>query len=71
MTLKQALESGYTLGDTRLHMGYVSRRVNPDEQPVMVAGGSRRGELYVELPNWKSTNYYIRQYLVRRKENDR
>lgn len=64
MTYAQALENGYRDGDLMYFQGYVSRRVNQGEQPVMIAGGTRKGELYVELPNWRSTNFSFRQYLI-------
>lgn len=63
MTLRQALDKGYTMGDTAYFRGYVSRKINPDCQPVKTAGGRRAGELYVELPCWQSSQYAIRQYL--------
>lgn len=57
MTFKEALNSGYRLADQRWFLGYVSRKVNIDDQPVLIAGGSRKGEPYVELPNWRSTRF--------------
>lgn len=63
MTYKEALQSGYTNGDLMWQRKYVSRKVNAENQPVLVAGGSRSGQLYVELPAWNSTNYSFRQYL--------
>ena len=68
MTYKQALLSGYTHGDRRCANGYRSRRCDPDEQPVMYAKGTRRGQPYVELPLWSSNRYHIRQYLIPPKE---
>lgn len=65
MTFKEALNSGYRLADRRWFRGYVSRRVSINDQPVLIAGGSRRGEPYVDLPCWSSTTYHIRQYLVK------
>lgn len=64
MTYDEALANGYRDGDLMYFQGYVSRRVDQGEQPVMIAEGSRKGELYVELPNWRSTNFSFRQYLV-------
>ena len=65
MTLNEALNAGYKLGDVRLQLGYVSRRCDPGNQPVLKAGSYRRGELYVLLPNYNSTRYCYRQYLVK------
>ena len=33
------------------------------KQPLHMAGGTRLGEFYVELPAEKSTRYHVRQYL--------
>lgn len=65
MTYAEAKAQGYKDAGQTWFRGYVSRRVNPDNQPVKVAGGSRKGELYVELPSWESTTYSIRQYLAK------
>lgn len=65
MTYMEALSQGYVQGDTKLSRGYTSRKVDPATQPVLVASGSRHGDLYVELPNPDSTYYgTIRQYLT-------
>lgn len=66
MTYEEALELGYRWGDRRYSRGYVSRRANPIYNPVKRAGkrGTRAGQLYVDLPNYHSTRYHIRQYLV-------
>lgn len=63
MTYADALTQGYTLTDQTYFRGYVSRRVDPSKQPIKIAGGTRSGELFVELPYWHSTTYSIRQYL--------
>lgn len=55
--------AGYTDADLQWTRGYVSRKCNQDEQPVEVAGGRRKGDLYVLLPSWQSTTYCLRQYL--------
>lgn len=65
MTYAEAKNNGYKPADQAYFRGYVSRKVNADYQIVKVAGGSRNGQLYVELPCWDSTNYAIRQYLVK------
>lgn len=64
MTYKEAKAKGYKDGRTAYQRGYVSRKINIENQPVLKSG---RGELYVLLPNWNSTQYCIRQYLT--KEN--
>lgn len=65
MTYMDAIKAGYKDGDTTCQRGYISRRADPDAQPVRVAGGSRKGQLYVLLPCYCSTQYYIRQYLYK------
>lgn len=65
-TYGEAIEMGYSLGDTAWTRGYVSRRSEQvcDDTPIHVAGGSRQGELYVLMPSWESTTYCRRQYLT-------
>lgn len=63
MTYEEAIKKGYTDADTKYQRGYISRKVNTMEQPVQEARGSRKGELYVLLPCFTSTQYCIRQYL--------
>lgn len=65
MTMREAFDAGYVRGDLRLQLGYVSRKVNGYDQEVQTAGGYRHGELYVLLPNFRSTRYCYRQYLVK------
>lgn len=64
MTYFEAIENGYTNGEQAYHRGYISRRIDQSSQPVKIAGGSRKGQLYVELPCWQSSQYIIRQYLI-------
>lgn len=66
MTYAEALKAGYVPAGTALQRGYISRRANPDEQEVHVAGGTRHGQLYVLLNNPRSNRYCTRQYLRRR-----
>lgn len=61
--LLEALQSGYTLGNRTSHRGYISRKVDQNNQPIKRAGGSRAGQLYIELPRFDSSQYYYRQYL--------
>lgn len=65
MTYADAIKAGYKEADTKYQRGYISRRADPDAQPVRVAGGSRKGQLYVLLPCYRSTQYCIRQYLYK------
>ena len=60
MTYANAIAAGYQTGKTSYQRGYVSRKINPDNQPVLTS----RGKLYVLLPCWHTTQYCIRQYLI-------
>lgn len=62
-TLEDAVMSGYYPGADYWQMGYVSRKVDEDDQPVLVAAGKRHGQLFVLLPAWRTTNFCVRQYL--------
>lgn len=62
MTYSEAKNRGYKDSRQSYQRGYVSRRVNPDNQLVLISG---RGEMYVLLPCWTSTQYCIRQYLYK------
>ena len=62
-TYEDALAQGYTNSFTSLQRGYVSRKMDAATAPVMVASGNRKGQLYVILPCWQSSQYCIRQYL--------
>lgn len=68
MTYKEALEQGYENADWKWERRYISRCCDPGEQPVWTAGGTRHGEKYVLLPSWRSTQYCVRQYLKKKKE---
>lgn len=63
MTYDEALKAGYRDGVQRYFRDYVSRKVDIGKQPVKTAGGRRKGQLYVELPCFLSSQYAIRQYL--------
>ena len=71
MTYREAIENGYTDADTKYQRGYVSRKANTKEQPVQEAGGSRKGQLYVLLPCFTSTQYCIRQYLRKEEKGNK
>lgn len=62
-TLNEALDAGYVRGEMKYQRGYISRRADIGEAPVHVAGGRRKGELYILLPCYHSTTYCMRQYL--------
>lgn len=64
-TYAEAIAQGYKDGAQQWQRGYISRRQNSTAAPVHVAGGKRRGQLYVLLPSHKSTNYCVRQYLIK------
>ncbi len=38
MTYADAIKAGYKIADTKYQRGYISRRADPDAQPVRVAG---------------------------------
>lgn len=71
MTWGKAKSAGWRFrpGDLTLQKGYVSRkREVTDSTPVYKAGGSRKGELFILMPNWKSTTFCFRQYLEKAKD---
>lgn len=65
-TLGEALAQGYTIGETMTQNKYVSRKteINDDTPLIECKANHRKGQLYYELPNWKSTRYSYRQYLI-------
>ena len=66
MTLQEAFDAGYKIGDRKYQRGYASRKVPKFEDiPVFVAGGRRKNELYILVPCWGSTRYCYRQYLYK------
>lgn len=65
MTYIEALNNGYKTLDMKLFRGYISRKINKDNQPVKKAGGNRKGQYYIEIPNWNSTRYSYRLYLTK------
>lgn len=64
-TYEEAKTQGYSIAFLRYQRGYISRNTNIDKAPVMVAGGARKGMLYVLVPCWKSTQYCQRMYLTK------
>ena len=66
MTLQEAIDAGYKIGDRKMQRGYVSRKIpNCSDIQVFVAGGRRKNELYILVPCWGSTRYCYRQYLYK------
>ena len=64
LNYRQALNNGWSCGDMTKTRKYVSRKIDPYNQPVKIAGGYRKGQYYVELPYWSSSRYSIRLYLI-------
>ena len=64
MTFQEALASGWTLSGSAWARGYVSRKIDVMKQPLHMAGSTRLGQFYVDLPAEKSTRYHVRQYLT-------
>lgn len=64
MTFAEARKQGYICGDTTYTQGYISRRAfDIDKARIHVAGGSRKGQLFVLIPCYNSTRFCLRQYL--------
>lgn len=64
MLVKSDLMSlGYYVDDTKWAQGYISRNVDSALTRVKVGSGRRKGQLYVDVPSWESTQYHIREYL--------
>lgn len=61
MKYSEALKKGWKEGRVAWARGYISRKVNQMDQLVY---RSARGEYYVELPSWQSSQYFHRQYLT-------
>lgn len=70
MTYWEALNSGYRVSCIKWQRKYVSRKVDIMDQPVKFAGGSRKGQPYIELPSWQSTQYSLRAYLEKEDAQD-
>jgi hypothetical protein len=65
MTYAEAKALGYKESDRKLFRGYVSRKSDPMGREVKIARGKRKGQLYVELANFSSSQYSYRQYLTK------
>lgn len=66
MTYAEAIASGYVEADRKYTRSYVSRKIRIEDQPVKLAGGNRKGQLYVLAPCFTSSQYCYRVYLTRR-----
>lgn len=66
MTVREAMGQGYRVCDVKWQRGYISRKTEVMEQPMLTAGGNRKGELYFVKPSFSSTNYCLRVYLRKR-----
>lgn len=64
-TYADAIRAGYREIGQAYQRGYVSRRTARDTLPIRVAGGNRRGELFVLAPCFRSTQYAVRVYLAK------
>ena len=63
MTLHEALLNGYKVREYKYQRGYVSRKINLANQPVLTGKGYRKNQLYVLIPCFTSTQYCFRAYL--------
>lgn len=57
--------AGYRVVGSAFARGYVSRKIDVNEQEIKVAGGSRKGQLYYEAPTYLSTQYHKRVYIAK------
>lgn len=64
-TYGEALRAGYIESSLRWERGYVSRQSLLDTLPIKVAGGKRKGQIYVSLPVYTSSRFCYRQYLTK------
>lgn len=61
MTYAEVKANGWKDGHTAYAKGYISRKVDIDNQPVKQTA---RGWYYIEKPAYNTTQYYVRQYLI-------
>ena len=64
-TYSEAMAMGYHEADTTWQRGYVSRMKNKCNNKVRIAGGHRKGQLYILIPSDTSTQFCMRQYLTK------
>ena len=69
MTYGEAIANGYREKDVTYTRGYLERKTDNSEREVKTVkrsgGGRHKGDLYVEIPCYHSTNYHYRVYLAR------
>ena len=64
-TYGEALKQGWQKTHAAWQRGYVSRKIDVNNQPIKLAGGFRHGQFYVNLPSWGATQYCLRQYIAK------
>lgn len=62
-TYGEAMAAGWVETNSSWCRGYVSRKSDINNAAIQVASGSRKGEYFVMLPSWQSSQYCVRQYL--------
>lgn len=64
-TFKEAKEMGWVVYDVMTCAGYLSRRIDIDNQPIILSKkGARSGEYYFKTPNYQETGYHYRNYIA-------
>lgn len=64
-TYGEAIASGYITADRKYSRGYISRKTDINNQPIKIAAGKRKGDIYINIPSYDSTRYHYRLYLKR------
>jgi hypothetical protein len=64
VTYRDAIAAGAKRGHTAWSRGYVSRKSKSGDAKLHIAGGRCAGLYFVKLATWRSTQYYVRQYLI-------
>ncbi len=64
-TYGEAIANGYITADHQYSRGYISRKTDINNQPIKIAGGKRKGDIYIDIPSYDSTRYHYRTYLKR------
>lgn len=63
MTVREAFNQGYQEYDRSWQRGYISCKTDVMKQPVLTAGGNRKGELYYLEPSTLSNQFCQRVYI--------